>query len=68
MELIQKQDSAHLDWKNFLLGRKFSVDFYIEQIHSDQLPEPDAKDSKYSETLYEIFAKKVNTLNIGMII
>ncbi|KAH7640387.1 hypothetical protein HUG17_7854 [Dermatophagoides farinae] len=58
MELIQAQDSADINWKNFFLCQKLSADFYLEQITANQLPEPDADDSKYTELLYEIFNKK----------
>ncbi|OTF83121.1 hypothetical protein BLA29_006248, partial [Euroglyphus maynei] len=58
LELIQRQDSADLNWKNFLLCKQFSADFYVEKIKTEQLPEPDADDGKYSEFLYEIFTKK----------
>lgn len=68
MELIQAQDSADINWKNFFLCQKLSADFYLEQITANQLPEPDADDSKYTELLYEIFNKKVNPLDHAIVV
>lgn len=45
---------------NYISGKPFKVDCYIERIPDERLPKADASDEEEAKFLYEVFEKKVN--------
>ena len=47
---------------NFIAGKPFKVDCYIEKIANDKLPTADATDEEQAKFLYSVFEQKVGHL------